>query len=578
MEDSKKHAFSVALLVFSVCIMASLPSTYIAARATRKIASLESRLGSMQTMLESMQASFIAGSKSQATDEASLEDEDYSYEDTTLFAGPLDRPVAEFFGDVIIRGRLTVSEDIFTEMGSLLTAQRRDQLYANDRCDDVPCVNGIQLAMTSCECVCDDHWSGQSCEIHDCYGNGNWNPSVNAMHGFCVCDEPYIADSMCQFLECNGMIATECGNLYEEGCSSPAAIGADCDDECLQPGPCSVRRNWGRPVDPSADSRFGLCGAAFSGDLSNPSIRISAMICKDEESIDDCIDRFHTEAPNCCSMSIEDGVSVLPDCAIMYQPSYLECALYDSEDLCINMGCAWCSDSVCMSLQTANIEIDCIAPPQQQYEIEGNWVYMPYECTDERCPISVIDRLADIWDNSGETNQLDFNIQAFNNIKAANWPELGPSPFLGGSGAIKIMFTQGETVGWLGARGSQLALYPTPRVWFIVYPPDETDMTSYQEEGTPMQLITLPEKTSKKSVRELTCIATTRMSPLVQLQVFGTVETPLSAALPISSRQCGAFRVEGSQLMDETGVYSMSINLEWVTGGAAAVVDFIPIS
>jgi hypothetical protein len=570
MDEKKKHAVSAALVSMAVCTLLLLPATLIAADADRRIGRLESQLAELQA-----ERSKPAAATPAATPGGGSASIGGMVEDTTLFAGPVDRPVAIFYGDVVVDGTLTVV-DAITGLGSLVTAQTRDAFYAQDRCYGLPCVNGLQRSLTDCTCVCDTHWSGLACTVHDCYGHGAWIPSTNAMHGYCACTDGYLSEYMCEFTECRGMLAAECADLESSGCSSAAVIGTNCSLECMQPAPCEARANWGAPHYPTAQHPFGLCGAGYQGDTRQLQsgggglvARIGGMTCN-SMNITECAARFAAEAPRCCSLNYTSDTEIqMADCSLMTSPSPAECAMYADSDTCTSTGCAWCSDRVCMSLDVADITIDCVARNPPEFVVNGTWSYVSYPCTGATCPSSVVARLMNVW-TTAESDE-----DAFSAITGMPWPELSPFPF-SGSGSIAVRVTYGATTGWLGTNRYQLQLAPDPQPWFVVYPSDGWSPNAWLLEGTPLQLVTI-----SRGVLDMVCMATTRMDPLVQLQIFGAINEPLAALLPLtadSSSACGTFRLDSGVFFDETGEYGLTIDMQWASNASVAAVEIVPLN
>ena len=251
-----------ALAAVSLCVCLMLPATYMASEALRRISALETRLLAQQQQQPADCLSCTAQKLSSVDSTISSSSSNaYNLEDATHFAAPPGEPIT-FYGPIVVQGTITCT-DVVTAKGSVVTGQTRDASYASERCGDLACVHGIQRSLTDCVCVCDTHWSGPACTVHDCFGHGTWVPAVTAMHGYCACDDAYISDMMCQYTMCNGMLADTCEAVAGMGCESPAAIGTNCSNECLQPAPCPARRNWGIPHYPTLAHMFGLCGAGF---------------------------------------------------------------------------------------------------------------------------------------------------------------------------------------------------------------------------------------------------------------------------------------------------------------------------
>lgn len=570
----KQTAISFALAAAAFSVIVSLPGAFIAAKNAKDVTEMGTTIATLQTRLDIVE-SLLKGrmGEQQAGDDGCCQQpqpSDFyagSLEDVTMFAGPENAPVAIFYGDVVITGTVTVA-DLFTAEGSLVTAQKRDAFYVADRCIDIPCVNGLQRAFSDCTCVCDNHWSGLGCTVHDCYGHGTWIASVNAMHGYCACVGDYISDYMCEFVNCRGMITTECPDLPSIGCNSHAVIGNNCSLECLKPGPCDARANWGTPHYPTNTHPFGLCGAGYQGNalMMSPDdlvATVGGMTCANS-NISACIQQFEREAPICCRLSVQNtSIISMADCSSSAVPSPLECAEYQDLETCTGQGCAWCSNRICMSTIAADISIDCIAPEPRSFDIYGTWMYASYPCTGSTCPPVVIQRAADIWTTGGD--------DAFAIITETPWPELSPFPF-SGSGSIAIRMTYGSVTGWLGTMRYQLRLASTPQTWFVAYPPNTWEPTPWLLEGTPLQLMTI-----SYGVKEMMCLASSRLNSLIQLQMFGTINTPLSALVPVTTSACGTYRFDTPVLYDEEGDYGMTIDVNWASNSSVAAIEIVPL-
>ena len=241
----------------------------------------------------------------------------------------------------------------------------------------------------------------------------------------------------------------------------------------------------------------------------------------------------------------------MADCSILETPSPLECAVYRDSATCTATGCGWCSNRICMSPQIVASTIDCVMPDLPPFAVEGEWRYTTWPCTASTCLPAVVSRVIDIWNGT----------DAMQTIASLPWPELGPMP-VGASGAVFIRVAQGSADGWLGVRSQQLSIVSSPESWAVVYPDESWEPSPWLLEGTPLQLVTVSG--------ELVCIASSRMDPLVQLQIFGLVQQPLLAVLPVSAGLCGTYRLDTDVFYDETGEYGLSIGLAWIANASVA--------
>ena len=459
-------------------------------------------------------------------------------EDPRAVAGPLGSVALTVSENMRVVGQL-VADDVVVNGISVSTILAMMRTYSSQLCGQINCVHGLTLAFTTCACVCDPHWTGAACDVHDCYSHGTWQSE-----GFCACTGLFLSDTLCRLMPCRGLLQESCPALPLFGCSLPGAVAPNCSVVSAVPAASAVRSNWGSPHEPTPEYPFGICGGGFRRIAGITTIVISTMECPVPYNATSCLSQWISEAQICCGPAgLCDLINPLPQ---------QTCPMHTQHDTCLLNGCAWCT-GYCMSPAVANVSIDCEYAPDVAPNVSGTWSSWSYACTDALCIESVVERYLLFWGNLSS-----YNYNAYVSIRDSPWPELGQYAVPPGR-AVTINLTQ---AGYIGIQSGQLVFSDTPVPWTVLY--SGLDPTPWMLEGAPVQLVTM-------EAGNLYCMASSRMSSLLQLQLFGTVQTPLSAAtrFTVDAPVCGAFRLDTPVLRDELGTSFMTSDLVWATTGIA---------
>jgi len=183
-------------------------------------------------------------------------------------------------------------------------------LQQSSNCPDTSCINGVPLRdrFDNCFCQCiNSHWSGNQCELHDCFGNGVFDPKTQS----CVCDIPKNpALKFADWSLCSLQISISQLPSIQTGCEV-GKFGQLCQIECgthtIDIDSCPVRSNWMHDecVDLSDGTREQsacFCGASFNP-ATPRSVDIKFLLC--DGSVEDCAYGFSTTSAICCSPSVD---------------------------------------------------------------------------------------------------------------------------------------------------------------------------------------------------------------------------------------------------------------------------------
>lgn len=175
------------------------------------------------------------------------------------------------------------------------------------------CVHGLPSGLVSNpqhskgDCICEMHWQGPNCDIHDCYGRGIFELNT----GLCECRvEGYVSSSMCRDkldadMDCKLDFPIPFGekNCYGQCvngqciCTLPGQIGIRCM-QCAYPAidaeNCPGRSNWGvEYID--TDDQFGVCGGGYEF-LSASIVVLRGLNCQSPTCRD-----FRSQRSRCCN-------------------------------------------------------------------------------------------------------------------------------------------------------------------------------------------------------------------------------------------------------------------------------------
>lgn len=224
--------------------------------------------------------------------------------------------IEDWDGDLRVRGNIYIDGGCMLWQQPLGVYQNSCVIFTQTHQD---CVHGIYDFIQS-SCLCDDHWWGNLCNLHDCYGRGNFLLTTST----CKCTENYLSSTMCQSsiadksslcdaTNCDGMCI-----IIESGeskcvCTKPGQLGLHCR-QCASPlinsTLCPGRFDWGVHYISKIESKdnFAVCGGGYT--ISPDVLIIRGLKCTKP----DCAD-FYDERIVCCNpLSLRGGFNFSTDC------------------------------------------------------------------------------------------------------------------------------------------------------------------------------------------------------------------------------------------------------------------------
>jgi len=292
---------------------------------------------------------------------------------TTIDTGATAYPAAFINGTLITK--TIIADDIIvnTYRGQRSLSQwykAIDEMNA-DVCDpETVCEHG---SMVNCLCVCEEHWSGDLCDTHDCFGFGTWSTktaqctcddSNNNATSFCLrvncfngeysnIDETCVCSKGWEGVTCNTQETTcvhTCinGECYDGKCvCNYGYFGQRCQYICATPGPdntlCPQRSNSGVDmrciVEEETLEKICVCGGGFH--LTEDATTILQLRCGKNVTLTECQQKFSQEAPECCLPESRCGsmwgLCTTDECCNSAGSVY-------NKTSCLYAGCAWCAD------------------------------------------------------------------------------------------------------------------------------------------------------------------------------------------------------------------------------------------
>ena len=180
----------------------------------------------------------------------------------------------------------------------------------SSQCPATSCINGIPLQdrFGRCYCKCINlHWSGDQCNIHDCFGNGIFDIITQT----CACSVGENTNTIfADWSLCSLQISMSQLSPFQPGCEL-GIFGQSCQIRCgthvIDGNSCPVRSNWMHDEcvdvsDGTTQQSACFCGASFNP-ATPRSVDIKFMLC--DGSVEDCAYGFTTTSSVCCSPSVD---------------------------------------------------------------------------------------------------------------------------------------------------------------------------------------------------------------------------------------------------------------------------------
>lgn len=436
-------------------------------------------------------------------------------------------------------------------------------------CAGIPCVHGVHDFLRTCICICEDGWTGQACDVFDCFGNGDWNTALQQ----CDCNIPFEQSTRCEFQLCRGVMMHTCPALLQSGCDTPGAFPEDeCTEVCAAPQKCASRANWGRALLPSNGYMVGVCGGGFDN---AGGVSIGAMRCPQSANASECVAIFRAEAPVCCSPGSQCGG---PSCS-----NAACCSQLTSRASCLTLGCVWASGRVCMHPLVAKTSVDCELPAVPT--TSGRWSRFFYGCTDRTCPQSAVERYVQTYidacgtfESSPYENNTACLTEAFTAVNADAWPELLETsvPL---TATFRLLLTNNSGLGQCVDRSGLLFLCERPiadLLAFTFVPAAASSPSQWQQSAASGYFISAERGHSEGG--KLQCIVSSGLSPLLRMQLFPRDAIYLTS---VDNGLCGIY-VLSSALHDvfrsESGDETIAITSDGIAIWSSSVGSNITIS
>lgn len=487
------------------------------------------------------------------------------------------------YGNIQVEGSLRATTDVIVQGRSLWyfwQALQADIAYV---CG-TDCLHGTAAFLSTCQCICEPHWSGSACDIHDCYGRGFYDMAG----AFCTCMQDYEPASFCATHLCpNGTyiteaICTDSISALDAGCAEEGGVWPQCEPcatAVIDPGACPDRINWGRDLIPDATVGYmGVCGGGYT---SIPTLVIlSAMSCANESQAA-CQERWDLEAPICCAPGVQctgggcDAMDI--DCCAAFQ---------ESSAACVAAGCAWCSDTVCAAPGVVDVDTDCVVSLTST--VAGSWQAWQYTCPTGGASGTVCDPasrdayLAIYAEECGGLDPFD-GFFAFTNIttecltmartaiNALPWPRLQP---YGGllPGPTRLRTTLLPTIGCAAVLDMAVSgpnIFSAPAVWRCTVEPAVTRIilvnvleihdTQWLQRGSPVMIM------AQDPAGDIYCLLNGPSNATAAAQAVG--DTTVTAAAVFTrvrsapaAAYCGQFRLDplAVGIRTEVSAYGLS--------------------
>jgi len=207
------------------------------------------------------------------------------------------------FGDFHISGSLTVDKCILWQQ-PMGVFQNSCTVFTQTHYD---CVHGIMIDVNGSlsVCKCDENWWGNICDMHDCFGRGEFSVAMSA----CICYMPAYG-KYCESLESNSQTpcnVENCNGICINNncvCNKKGQLGKNCY-QCASPAInatlCPGRTDWSKVYYSQQD--FFVCNGGYT---SNPDILIIRY--KNCRNGNDCTNVFH-ESNTCCNSVAFNGTT-----------------------------------------------------------------------------------------------------------------------------------------------------------------------------------------------------------------------------------------------------------------------------
>lgn len=172
----------------------------------------------------------------------------------------------KIFSDFHIAGNLVVDKCILWQQ-PLGVFQNSCTVFKQTHYD---CVHGIMQEIDGqFECRCDTNWWGNLCDMHDCYGRGEFSVAS----GECICFSSGLG-KFCEILD-ESLATPECsvyavcrGKCIDSKCicNQTGQIGAHCY-QCVSPNIdpflCPGRTDWSQPYILDETQPYYVCGGGY---------------------------------------------------------------------------------------------------------------------------------------------------------------------------------------------------------------------------------------------------------------------------------------------------------------------------